>query len=95
MSYYVTSQCETPNFQVIETSTSSLWSCHSSLPPLLLELSSQPTAITASVHCSSIESRLDFIMKRGTNRTFTYYGPFESIDELTSYFTNNHPELLI
>ena len=93
MSYYVTSQVEKPNFQALETNTGNLWPCYTNLPEVLLNLSLESHVHTT---CQSIEKRLEFIETSGGGlRTFTYYGPFNTVDDLSSYFINNHPELLL
>lgn len=90
MSYYIVYQLEEPNFQLTHL-PSTLWSPRDSILRAIADYTNPGS--TSFIPFETIDERISRIT---TNiRHFSYYGPFDSVDDLSSYFTNNHPELLI
>lgn len=89
MQFFLTSRLDRPNFQLFSTD-GKLGNCSSDL---LIAINTIP-----STYCgqTTIDDRIQFISHcLGTTRTFTYFGPFNSVNELHHYFRTHHPELFI
>ena len=89
MSYYIVYQLETPCFQLIRL-PSVMWSVKSSITEAIKDYNN-PGDYTIKPF-ETINERINFLSS--STRHFSYYGPFNSVDELSSYI-DNHPELLI
>lgn len=91
MSYYIVYQLEKPCYQLIRLS-SLLWAPRDSLVEAINEYHN-PDKPQSIKEFDTIEARMNFLTS--STRHFSYYGPFNSVDDLSSYITNNHPELFI
>lgn len=90
MNYYIVYQLEVPCFQLTRL-PSTIWGARDSILYAIAE-HRNPGSISFKPF-ETIDERISHITT--DTRHFSYYGPFDSIDDLSSYFTNNHPELLI
>ena len=90
MSYYIVYDLGKPCFQLTCIPSSLLWNPRSSIAGAISEYAYPGS--TSSRPFETIDERIVHITT--PTRKFSYYGPFDSVDELSSYI-DNHPELFI